>query len=261
MSDIRVSAEVERLIGADILPRLRAGGFRFYDCVACGQPGDTVEPTTVVVHRHPNATATVHLAHAQHAASGIVEVDTPYVPSRDMRVMTKVLDFPSGPGRRPLLLLERREEATVLDHVGERTGDTLPVLLARGLTLMLDAVTLPGLAEAWQLDRPDRDFARVLGRDGEVVYEGECAQPGEWTWLVEEVGACVVLAGAIGLYAVSDADLTDDGVHQLLDDARRAGLLAGGLVVCSGSDLADLSPDQRQAELDRRIQRFWNGRT
>src|SRR5437667_3156258 len=257
MPDIRASAEVEQLIGAENLRELRAGVFRYYECVVCHQRGETTYPTTVVVHRHPNAVA-VHLAHARCAESEIIEVDTLFVPNRDMRAMTQVLDYPSGPGRRPLLLLERRTETTVINHAGERVGETLPVLLAQGLTLMRDADALPDLAEGWRLDRLDTDNARVLGLNGEVVYDGGCTQPSDWVQLVDSVGACVVLAGAIGLYAVPDAELTDDRIHQMLGDATRAGLLAGGLVIGTDSDLSGLSPAQRPAELDRRVRRFWS---
>jgi hypothetical protein len=260
MPDIQASAEVAQLIGAENLRELSTGAFRFYECAGCHRLGDTADPTRVVVHRHPNAVA-VLMAHARCADSEIIEVPEPFVSSQDMRMraITQVLTYPSGRGRRPLLLLERRVETTVLNHMGDRIGGTVADLLDQGLALMRAADAMPDLAAGWRLDRSDPGNVRVLGLTGEIAAGEGCSPPSDWAQLVDPVGACVFLVGTIGLYAVPEADLTGDQVHQMLDDAARAGRLAGGLVIGVDSDLTRLSPAECAAELDRRIGRFWSG--
>jgi len=99
--------------------------------------------------------------------------------------------------------------------------------------------------------------ALLLGRDSEVVYSGACAQPDDWGRLVDAAGACVVLAGTIGLYAVPDEALTTGRVHHMLDQAARAGALVGGLIVCWPGEVPGAGYDPPAAELADRIRRSW----
>jgi hypothetical protein len=133
----------------------------------------------------------------------------------------------------------------------------MATLLRHGLALMPTGSQLPDLAEGWRLQLPDRYRARLLEAEGVVVYNGECAQPGDWGRLVGSAGACVVLVGTIGLYALADQDLTGDRIQQLLDEAANAGMLAGGLVICARSYVSGLRRADRSAELNRRIERSW----
>jgi hypothetical protein len=116
---------------------------------------------------------------------------------------------------------------------------------------------LPGPAQGWRLRRPDRFTALLLGRGGEVVYHGACAQPDDWRQLVDAAGVCVVLAGTIGLYAVPDEGLTTARVHHLLDQAALAGALAGGLIACRPGDVSGAGHEPLAAELADRIRRGW----
>ena len=264
MPDIRASAEVQQLIGAENLQKLSTEAYSSYDCVRCRQAGRTAYPTSVVVYLYRQSTAAVELAHAWCAKSEIIDVDADPPPGigldpgrADMRAMTLVLEYPDEPEMRPLLLLEHRTEAARSTSGGERISLTMATLLRRGLALMTSGRQLPKLAEGWRLYRPDQSSARLLEPKGEVVYSGGCAQPGAWGRLVDSAGACVVLVGTIGLYAVPDEEVTEDRIHQMLDEAAHAGMLVGGLVICAHSHVSGLSRADRPAELSRRIARSW----
>lgn len=264
MPDVRASAEVQQLIGAENLQKLSTEAYSSYDCVRCRQAGRTTYPTSVMVYLYRDYTAAVGLAHASCAHSEIIEVDADppagigLDPGRaDMRAMTLVLEYPGEPEMRPLLLLEHRVEAARSTPGGERISLTMATVLRHGLALMTTGNQLPDLAEGWRLHRPDRYSARVLEPKGEVVYSGGCAQPGAWVRLVDSAGACVVLIGTIGLYAVPDEEVTEGRIHQMLGEAAHAGTLAGGLVICTHSYVSGLSRTSQPAELSRRIARSW----
>jgi hypothetical protein len=74
MRDIRASAEVRALIGADKLRELHGKAFARYECWQCGRQGRTAGATSVIVVGH-RALRVVMLAHAACADSHIIEVD------------------------------------------------------------------------------------------------------------------------------------------------------------------------------------------
>jgi hypothetical protein len=261
MPDIHASAEVRRLIGAETLQRLEADAYSSYSCVRCHKSGRTAQPTTVVVRRYRGDKAEVELAHAECADSEIVEIDADPPDRRraDVGTVTLALGYPDEPTMRPLLLLEPRTETIGPTQGGERVTVPVAALLRYGLTLMTSGSQLPDLAEDWQLHRPDRYSARLVKARRSVVYSGACDQPDGWARLVDSAGACVVLVGTIGLYAVPDGELTKDRIRRMLDEAAHAGLLAGGIVVCAPSYVASLSRAERPGELRRRIAQSWRG--
>jgi hypothetical protein len=59
------------------------------------------------------------------------------------------------------------------------------------------------------------------------------------------------------LYAITDEELTAGRVHQMLDEAARAGSLAGGLVACPQDDPSGSGRVLPAAELASKIRRFW----
>jgi hypothetical protein len=263
MPDIRASAEVRALIGTESLRDLERDAFRSYDCAECGKPGTTAEPTSVLVLRYP-AKAIVTLAHAHCAESAILEFDSdaplgdgPGGDWADMRARALVLPYPDEPTARPLLLLEHRVETARFTPGGERINMTLTDVLTHGLTLIRSGDSRPALVPGWRLLRPDRASAVLFVQDGGVAYRGDCVQPDDWTHLVDAAGACVVLVGTIGLYAVPAGELEPARVHQMLDDAARVGSLAGGLVACPRSGFTGAEPASA-AELARNIRRFWH---
>src|SRR5262249_60378557 len=79
--DIRASAEVRALIGAEPLQRLHADAYQSYGCAACGRPGTTTEPTTVTAERGP-AAVRVTLNHAACAPSRVRSVHPDPPPPR-----------------------------------------------------------------------------------------------------------------------------------------------------------------------------------
>jgi hypothetical protein len=263
MRDIRASAEVIALIGTESLRELEKDAFRSYECAECGSSGLTTDATSVVVHRYRD-TALVKLAHARCSRPKVVGFDADASPTArpqgdgaDMRAMTLVLSYPEEPTVRPLLLLEHRVEAARLTPGGERISVTMAAVLRRGLALMSTDGEMPDLAEGWELLRPDRASALLLVPGGEVAYDGGCDQPDEWARLVDAVGACVVLVGTIGLYAISGEELTISRMHHMLNEAAQAGSLAGGLVACPHGQLSGSAPGPSPAELASKIRRFW----
>jgi hypothetical protein len=266
MPDIRASAEVRALIGAENVAELEKDAYAAFRCPGCGRPGATAGPTSVVVRRF-RKTVVVELAHAECMPSLVDDIDADPPPGldlnggrADMRVMTLILEHRDEPRRRPLLLLERRIEAARFAAGGDKINMTLAALLRRGLEPVGSVEQLPGPARGWRLRRPDRFSALLLGRDGEIVYHGPCAQPDDWGRLVDAAGACVVLAGTIGLYAVPGEALTAGRVRRLLDQAASAGALVGGLIACWPGEVPGAGYDPQAAELADRIRRSWAGR-
>jgi hypothetical protein len=260
MPDIYASAEVRQLIGAETLQRLASDAYSSYSCARCRKSGHTAQPTTVVVRRYRGDKAEVDLAHAKCADSEIVEIDaSPPDRSRaDMGTVTLALGYPDEPTMRPLFLLEPRIETMSPAQGEERVTVQMAALLKYGLTLMTSGSQLPELAEDWRLHRFGPDSARLVEASGSVVYRGPCDQPGDWAALVDAAGACVVLAGTIGLYTVPDGELTEERIRQMLDEAAHAGLLAGGIVICTRSHVATLSRTEQPGELGRRIAQYWH---
>jgi len=263
MPDIRASAEVVALIGIESLRELEKDAFRSYECSECGSPGLTTDPASVVVHRY-RGIAMVRLAHARCTHSKIVEFDAHAPPmigpegdGADMRAMTLVLSYREEPRVRPLLLLEHRVETARLTSGGERIRVTMAAVLSHGLALMSAGGEMPDLAEGWQLLRPDQASALLLVPDGGVAYRGGCDQPDEWTRLVDAVGACIVLVGTIGLYAIPDEELTASRVDQMLAEAAQGGSLAGGLVACPHGEPSGPGPVLSPGELAGEIRRLW----
>jgi len=266
MPNIYASAEVQRLIGAEALQRLRTDAYSSYQCVRCGNVGQTVQPTTVVAYRYRGGYVGAKLAHADCLASQVIREDAdlpaemdPYRTRADMRNMTLVLRYPQEPLVRPLLLLEPRTETIGPADGRDRITVAVPALLRYGLSLVAPDSQLPGVAEGWQLYRPDRHSARLVDAEGSVVYEGGCAQPDSWVRLVDAAGACVVLVGSIGLYAEFDDGLTADRIRQMLARAALAGQLTGGVVSCAHDGSAGPSPAAQPGELRRRIAQSWRG--
>ena len=261
--DIRASAEVLALIGTESLRELEKGAFGSYECAECGWHGLTTDATSVVVHRYRDI-AVVKLAHAWCLHSVIVEFDADAPPGigsegdgADMRAMTLVLSYPVEPRIRPLLVLEHRVETARFTPGGERINMTMAAVLGRGLALVSADHEMPDLAEGWQLLRPDRSSALLLVPDGEVAYRGGCDQSDEWARLVDAGGACIVLVGTIGLYAIPDEELTARRVHEMLDEAARAGSLAGGLVPCPPRGPSGSGPELPPADLASKVRRSW----
>jgi hypothetical protein len=149
MPDIRASAEVKALIGAENLAELGKGAFASYRCPECGLAGRTTEATSVVARRY-RKTVVVELAHARCTRSVLYDVDADPPPGlgldgarADMRVLTLVMEYPDEPPVRPLLLLERRIESARFSPGGEKINVTLASLLGRGLEPMRSAGQLP----------------------------------------------------------------------------------------------------------------------
>ena len=208
-------------------PSTTAGG-------AAGR-GQTTQPTSVIVLGY-RATPILKLAHVECAASQVIplDVDTPAdleaAGFADMHSKSALLEYASPPGFRSLLVLEPRVEMAETAPGGERVNLWISSLLEGGLTLMRTGGQLPQPAEGWRLDLSDREGAQLIDARGVVVYEGACDQPGDWLEVVSEVGACVILIGTVGLYAVPDDEMSVGRFHQMLNKAARAGALAGGLV-------------------------------
>ena len=109
MEDIRASAEVQALIGDDLLRRTRSEGGQ-YECPRCGQPGDTGMPTSLFVLQHDNYPELM-FAHAECMPSAVLRPRGRLVTGADAdiprpyaRVRAAVLE--RGPGQQawPALL-------------------------------------------------------------------------------------------------------------------------------------------------------------
>jgi hypothetical protein len=76
--DIRASAEVRALAGAEKLRDMQGDALVRYKCWPCGRTGRTAEPTSVIVLGHPVFHA-IQLAHAGCADRQIIEVGAAWV--------------------------------------------------------------------------------------------------------------------------------------------------------------------------------------
>jgi hypothetical protein len=157
MRDIRASAEVADMIGAENLHRLRhSPAYGPFTCWHCHGPGDAntepatviaelgpgdayTEPATVIAELHDGAR--IALAHAECARSQVVSTSTPAPAAltepgtgADMAALTGVLAGPDGP--LPLLILDHRPEMIVRSGPAERVNPFVSTLLGMGLTLV-----------------------------------------------------------------------------------------------------------------------------
>jgi hypothetical protein len=233
--DIRVGADVEALIGSEVILRLHQDAFTRYGCCRCGRPGCTDEdPTTVVVARYRSGMLQVRFAHARCADSQIIDIDeerpAELSGEMEMRAMAAVLPHSRAPTTRALLLIEPLSDATTVTESGEQVNLLLSRMLDAGLTPVRRGEDLPAWAEGWKLRLHGPDAATLYSAGGAAVYEGSCEQPESWRELVLGAGSCIVLIGAIGLYAVRGAEMTFTRLLSLIDNAARAGELVGGII-------------------------------
>jgi hypothetical protein len=246
MRDIRVSAEVADLIGAQNLHRLRhspADGP--FTCRACQAPGDTdTEPATVIAELHDGALR-ITLAHAECMRSQIVRPDAPTpAPTikpgsrADRRTLTDQIPGPDGP--LALLLLDQRPQLTLRSDPTERADPFYSALLDMGLAPVtaISQPPAPALlteppapAPGWRLELSACRAARLTAPNGTIVYDGECEQARPWRTLITRTNRCAMLIGAIGLYPTGERPFT--WIETLLDHAAHAKELVGGLVEAS----------------------------
>jgi hypothetical protein len=231
--DIRISADVEALLGSAAILRLHRV-FASYDCCLCGMPGCTDEnATAVVVTRYQSRISHIQLVHAWCADSQIVEADSesPKELSGEMDsiAVAAVLSFSSAPMMRPLLLIEPQADATTMTESGKQINLFCSYMLDAGLTRVRTAEELPGRAEGWELHLHGSEVAALRSADA-IVYEGGFGQPEFWRKLVLSTCICVVLLGQIGLYPVQGDEMTFARLTSMIDSAARAGELVGGIV-------------------------------
>lgn len=235
MRQILASPQVEALIGTETIQQLYEEPYAMYTCRQCGRPGTTSEATSVIVEKYRYAYV-VNFAHARCMDSQIIEIDADLPSGQDadtlgdMNAKLGVLSYQTAPQFRLLLVLEPRVEASVSSESGDQVNLWVSILVESGLTLMKSGAQMPGRAEGWRLQFLDPDHAQLLDRDGETIYIGECSPTNDWFDLTTEINGCVVLIGSVGLYAVSDDDMTFDRFARMLDNAARRRVLAGGLV-------------------------------
>jgi hypothetical protein len=233
MRQILASPQVEALVGTETIQQLYEDPYAMYTCRQCGRPGTTSEATTVTVEKYRRA-CVVSVAHARCADSQVIEIDAD-LPSADtfgdMNAKLAVLSYPTAPRFRPLLVLEPRVEASIPAKDSGQQSLWVSMLVESGLTLMRTGDQMPSHAEGWRLQLLDPGHAQLLDPNGQTIYIGDCSPTSDWLDLASEINGCVVLIGSIGLYAVSDDDMTPDRFTRMLDKAARRSVLAGGLVV------------------------------
>jgi hypothetical protein len=238
MWDIRASAEVTELVGLETLREIEGDAFERYDCWRCGGPGRTTDPTTVVVLGYQSMPI-VKFAHARCAESQVVSLlagrpaDLEAFGLSDMNSKAAVLEYATAPRWRAVLVLEPRVEMAGIRPGGERISLWISGLIEAGLTFLRTGGQLPDPAPGWQLRLAAGETACLTSPDGQILYEGSCSVWEDWLDVVGEVGGCVVLVGTVGLYAVTDDEMTQLRFHQLLNRAARDGALVGGVVSTS----------------------------
>ncbi len=239
MDDIRICEEARAIIGREWRP-----GDGGYECVRCGQPGESTTPTSLVllVYRD-GGYPSENLAHAGCVPSVVVRAGGRLVigaevnPDQEefLRVRAAILGGGSGGLAWPVLL-----------HEFERNWHLVPPppvdpdvarLLADGLTLLADGNALAGLSRAgWRLElRGTR--ARLAAPNGSVYYQGPWNAPARWEDLASQRGGCLLLSGIVGLFRWRAMSAPARTLSRRLGQAARAGLVAGGLVpVVRGPD-------------------------
>ena len=168
MRDIRASAEVAELVGAENLDRLRnSPEYGPFHCWLCGVRGDAnTEPVTVIAELGPrdgyaksttviaeraDGAARTALAHAECSPSQVVSTDAPAplvltepgtgrtVARSDWRIMMSDLPVPDGylptpDGFLPLLIIDVRPDMAVRNGPDEQVTRLISALLSLGLT-------------------------------------------------------------------------------------------------------------------------------
>jgi hypothetical protein len=244
MRDIRASAEVADMIGAENLDRLRhsptAGPFTCWHCQARGDTN--TEPATVIAELH-DGVPEIALAHAECMRSQVVRPDAPApaTPSSlwigaGTRTLTDQISGPDGP--LPLLIIDQRPGLAVRNDPAEPADPVFAALLGRGLSPVTTISQPPAPAiltepptpaPGWHLELSGRRAARLSAPDGTIVYDGECGgQARPWRALITRTHRCALLIGAVGLYPTEKRPFA--WIETLLDDAAHAEELVGGLV-------------------------------
>jgi hypothetical protein len=158
---------------------------------------------------------------------------------------TMLADLPVPDGFLPLLILDLRPDMAVRGGPDERVTRTVSDLLNSGLTpittisqQLADALDnqpadpepwdIPP-ATGWRFELSGSRITRLTAPDGPLVWGEDHGQPGRWRMLITRTRRCVVLIGAIGLYAKSD-ERPFTWLTTLLQQAADAGELVGGLV-------------------------------
>lgn len=236
MEDIRASAEVQVLVGDDLLRRTRSEGGQ-YECPRCGQPGDTGMPTSLSVLQHDNYPELM-FAHAECMPSAVLRPRGRLVTGADAdiprpyaRVRAAVLE--RGPGQQawPALLHQLFEPDPQTIFPGRQAQSGVIGLVKEGLALLADGRGVSGLGPAagWRLElRGSR--ARLVGPDGSMYYTGRWEAPGGWEELAGERGGCLLLSGFVGLHERRALVMPVGELARILDRAARDGTVAGGIV-------------------------------
>jgi hypothetical protein len=198
VADIRVSPQVKRLIGGEMVQQLHGPAYERYSCLACGLAGSTSQSTSVVALWYRNNAVAVKLARARCVGSQLIVVGDDLLPAdldiaSQMRVIAAVLPYP-GQVLLPVLACEPAE-AFAAQITGDHVNVQVSALLGLGMTLLAAADQLPARVKRWRLHLPDRHTARLPGPGRAVVYDGDCEQPGDWAELIAGTDSCVVLIG------------------------------------------------------------------
>jgi hypothetical protein len=234
MTDIRVHADVAALVGGETVAELRKAAYGQYECWKCGRGGRTSDPTSLVAVLYRNSAVKLHFTHARCAGSQLITLDDDMeageTDSADIAAKSAVLLFKPGPEVWPVLILEMRIETFAREPGAEQVNLLASAWLERGMTLLGAGDELPEAAAGWLLRLGGGGTAVLTEPGGGTVYEGGHTEPGTWGQLADETGRCVVLIGTVGLYAEQRESMTADQLTEMLDQAARAGALAGGLV-------------------------------
>jgi hypothetical protein len=158
---------------------------------------------------------------------------------------TMLADLPVPDGFLPLLILDLRPDMAVRGGPDEHVTRSISALLNSGLTpvttisqQLADALdNQPGDPEPWDIppaagwrfELSGRHIQRLTAPDGSLIWGQHHDQPGRWRMLITRTRRCVVLIGAIGLYAESD-ERPFTWLTTLLKQAADVGELVGGLV-------------------------------
>jgi hypothetical protein len=195
MRDIRASAEVADMIGAENLHRLRhSPAYGPFACWHCDESGDAnTEPATVIAELGPGdayterstviaqpyeGAAQIALAHATCARSQVVNT-TPVTltepeigriaagSGRPWHCRPLTADLPDPDGPLPLLILDQRPEMAVRSGPDERVARFYSALLNMGLTLV--TTISEQLAEAMDGQAWALDHAQMAGSEPEIL--------------------------------------------------------------------------------------------
>lgn len=209
---ITVAAEVEEVLGAAVVERIRAETGEF-NCVACGVSGDArTSPTVAVVIATPGQ-ATIRMGHAECTDSQVIhrtDATTRQGPLGEEDITSMVAIVPGAAGPRAMILIDS-PALMYFTEAGDAIDPRFTALLDQGWSMYQSLGKTPPAPHGWvlELNVETRTGRVVNSQTGMVLLDRLADPPEEWAAIAAHAGTVVAYYGPLGLEANPIRDYAD----------------------------------------------------